>query len=118
MPSGRKQKPKPDLSGLPRIVGDFDVAKMPFAGSSSVSAEFLDETIQFWQPQSERILTREDAREMIENVTGFFNILHEWYEAERLTEQASDEINAAVESSAEIPRQGAGRFEQKNSHTF
>jgi hypothetical protein len=115
MPSGRKQKPKPDLSGLPRIVGEFDVARMPFAGSSSVSTAFLDETIKFWQPQSERILTREDAREMVENVTGFFNILHEWYEAERLTEQASDEINAAVESSAEIPKQGSGRRNDRSA---
>lgn len=44
---------------------------------------FLDETIAFWQPYSRRALTREDAREMIENVTGYFALFDEWARAER-----------------------------------
>ena len=39
---------------------------------------FLDKTITFWQPRTTRTLTREDARQMIENATGFFRVLAEW----------------------------------------
>jgi hypothetical protein len=47
-------------------------------GKSSPSEEFLDQTIEVWQPHSERTLTREDAREIITNVVGFFQVLKEW----------------------------------------
>lgn len=40
--------------------------------------ELIEQTITFWQPRSARELTREDARQMIENVTGFFQVLAEW----------------------------------------
>jgi hypothetical protein len=43
----------------------------------------LDETIAIWQPRTSRRLTREDARQIIENMTGFFNVLREWDRAER-----------------------------------
>jgi uncharacterized protein len=35
----------------------------------------LEETIRFWQPRTSRQLTPEDARQMVENVTGFFTVL-------------------------------------------
>ena len=38
----------------------------------------LEETIQFWQQRTSRPLTHEDARQMVENVTGFFTILQGW----------------------------------------
>ncbi len=38
----------------------------------------LEETIQFWQPRTSRPLTPEDARQMVENVTGFFTTLQRW----------------------------------------
>ena len=38
----------------------------------------LEETIRFWQPRSSRTLTAEDARQMVENVTGFFSTLQRW----------------------------------------
>jgi hypothetical protein len=41
----------------------------------------LEETIQFWQPRASRALTPEDARQMVENVTGLFTILQRWSEA-------------------------------------
>jgi hypothetical protein len=31
-----------------------------------------------WQPRTSRELTEEDAREMTENVSGFFRLLAEW----------------------------------------
>jgi hypothetical protein len=42
----------------------------------------LDKTLTVWQPRSRRNLSREDAREIAENVTGFFSILHEWSRGE------------------------------------
>jgi hypothetical protein len=42
------------------------------------SGEVLYETIKIWQPLSRRTLTRQDAQEIMENVTGFFRILIEW----------------------------------------
>jgi hypothetical protein len=38
----------------------------------------FEETIQYWQPRASRRLTPEDARQMVENVTGFFTILQGW----------------------------------------
>lgn len=42
--------------------------------------EFLDETIRVWQPHYTKTLTREDAREITENLAGFYRILVEWQE--------------------------------------
>ncbi len=41
----------------------------------------VEETIRFWQPRSSRPLTTEDARQMVENVSGFFTTLQRWSEA-------------------------------------
>jgi len=40
--------------------------------------ELTDQTIAVWQPRHRRRLTNEDAREITENITGFFTILAEW----------------------------------------
>ena len=45
--------------------------------------EFIKYTREFWQKRTSRPLTDEDAREIIENITGFFKILIEWDERER-----------------------------------
>jgi len=42
------------------------------------SADMLDRTLQVWQPWSGRPLTREDAREITTNVSGFFMVLADW----------------------------------------
>ena len=50
----------------------------------SYSEDFLDKTIRVWQPRSpDRILTREDAREIIASMTGFVQLLMEWDKRER-----------------------------------
>ena len=41
----------------------------------------FDRTRQVWQPRLGRDLSREDARQIAENVTGFFTILAEWSRA-------------------------------------
>lgn len=43
----------------------------------------IEATLALWQPQTTRRLTAEDAREMAENVAGFFQLLHEWDLADR-----------------------------------
>ena len=40
--------------------------------------EILDKTISIWQPMSEEKLAHEDARQIIENISGFFSVLAEW----------------------------------------
>jgi hypothetical protein len=59
------------------------ITSVPARKPKGVTSEFLDETIAFWQPRAKRTLTREDAREIIENLTGFFRVLDEWDRAER-----------------------------------
>jgi len=45
----------------------------------------IDRTRKVWQPRIGRNLTDEDARQISENVTGFFAILTEWSRIEMLT---------------------------------
>jgi hypothetical protein len=45
--------------------------------------DFLDETREFWQRRSPRRLSREDARQIADNVSGFFRVLQEWDASER-----------------------------------
>lgn len=40
--------------------------------------ELIEKALATWQPRASRKLTREDAREIIENFTGFFRTLLEW----------------------------------------
>jgi len=47
------------------------------------SDKFLEETIEFWRPRLQRELSAEDARQIAENLSGFFKVLREWEAAER-----------------------------------
>jgi hypothetical protein len=38
----------------------------------------IDRTVGIWQARYSRELSREDVRQIVENVTGFFSILQEW----------------------------------------
>lgn len=65
-----------------RTNGHADAVSV-LAPRRAVDDAFLDKTIELFQKRTDRNLTREDAREMIENVTGFFRILGEWNRAEQ-----------------------------------
>lgn len=52
--------------------------------------DFLDHTITTWQPYADRPLTRENAREIAHNVVGFFRVLREWADDERVSMQESN----------------------------
>ena len=45
--------------------------------------DFNQLSLDFWQSRASRKLTEEDAREMTENVSGFFRLLAEWERAAR-----------------------------------
>lgn len=40
--------------------------------------DLLERTLAVWQPRTSRQLTPEDARQIAENMAGFFFLLHEW----------------------------------------
>jgi hypothetical protein len=46
--------------------------------SQAANDNLIDRTRQVWQQRLGRDLSREDARQIAENVTGFFTILTEW----------------------------------------
>lgn len=50
----------------------------------------LQKTIETWQPLSDRELKEEDARQMVENVTAFFELLEEWDREDREVEYEQD----------------------------
>lgn len=54
----------------------------------------IDRTRAAWQPRLGRDLSREDARQIVENVTGFFAILAEWSRAE-MPDPANDNGGSA-----------------------
>jgi hypothetical protein len=66
---------------------------------SAGGGDFIDETVAIWQKRTTRRLTREDGREIVENMTGFFRILLEWDRAERAAEQ-----NKAIPNQATVQR--------------
>ncbi|MGH8646771.1 MAG: hypothetical protein ACREX4_20850 [Gammaproteobacteria bacterium] len=53
--------------------------------SSAANDNLIDRTIELWQPRLRRELSREDGRQIVENVTGFFSTLAEWSRAEAAT---------------------------------
>jgi hypothetical protein len=68
----------------------------------ALDSQLIDRTIDMWQPKSRRQLSREDARQIVENVTGFFHILGEWAKAETLG-SASDTDRRPLRGSRGAP---------------
>jgi hypothetical protein len=62
---------------------------------------------QVWQPRIGRDPTDEDALQIIQNVTCFFDVLAEWSRAERLAAAANDDAAAPAE-----PNDGEARHER------
>jgi hypothetical protein len=52
--------------------------KVPRAANDNL----IDRTIAVWQPRLGREISREEARQFAENVTGFFSILNDWSRGE------------------------------------
>ena len=62
-----------------------------------LNSDLIKTTIEVWQPLSEKKLNEEDAREIIENITGFFSTLKRWDDKEK--EESEDERNCDLRSS-------------------
>ena len=60
--------------------------------SSTPPPDDLDRLLAVFQPRTDRRLTRENAREMSRNLTGFFGVLADWQRREqtRQAELATD----------------------------
>ena len=61
----------------------------------------IDDTLDVWQPYTSRRLTREDARQIAENVCGFFKVLLEWTSAQpdrRPTSTSRADLDGADET--------------------
>ena len=59
--------------------------------------ELTEHTIAIWQPRIKHRLSHEDAREITENMSGFFTILAEWSNQKvryRSDRNDSGEVNA------------------------
>ncbi|OGW91856.1 MAG: hypothetical protein A3D28_05125 [Omnitrophica bacterium RIFCSPHIGHO2_02_FULL_63_14] len=61
---------------------------------ATIDADFLDRTIAVWQPLSPKPLTREDAREIIENAVGFYGTLIRWALEAKPTDTPAGEQHA------------------------
>ena len=46
-------------------------------------SNLITRTLEVWQPHAARIISDEDAREIAENITGFFSLLLEWEAMEK-----------------------------------
>jgi len=55
---------------------------------------FLDDSVTFWQSYSSRPLTPEDARQAVENISGFFATLQRWAMAPKAFEKEEQEAAA------------------------
>ena len=71
--------PKPKTRGTERRRAGREVFGETI---NAANDNLIDRTIAVWQPRLRRDLSREDARQIVENVTGFFKLLAEWSRAE------------------------------------
>ena len=69
--------------------------------SRATNVNLIDRTCKVWQPRIGRNLTNEDARQIRENVTGFFAILAEWSRVEMPT-PANDAAKPVASDNEEV----------------
>jgi hypothetical protein len=81
--------------------GDKPGVKSSMKSPYPASNNLIKQTYKVWQPRIRRDLTDEDARQIAENVTGFFAILAEWSRAARPV-PAKDAAVSAPTDTAEV----------------
>jgi hypothetical protein len=87
--------------------GEEPTARSSVKPSHPANDNLIERTLTLWKPRLRRDLSREDARQIAENVIGFFNILAEWSRAE-LPGPANDNALPLEAGRAESER----RFEE------
>jgi hypothetical protein len=95
MPSARK----PPRYSRSQAAGAADACKtacgeLAAGAPRTEEGDFIDQTIAIWQKRTERKLTREDGRQIIENISGFFSILQEWERKERAAQRARTALSS------------------------
>jgi hypothetical protein len=58
--------------------------KPSHTANDNLKDDLIQRTRDVWQPRLGRDLSREDARQIAANITGFFSVLAEWSRAELL----------------------------------
>lgn len=59
--------------------------------------DITQRTITVWQPRAQRELSADDARQIAENVTGFFRILETWRRQAATTDAAGHDAERQAE---------------------
>ena len=54
------------------------------------SPELIQQTISVFETRTERAISEENARQAVENISGFFRVLQEWAKAEEGCEDGPD----------------------------
>lgn len=71
-------------------------ARQPSDSDADINDELLVRTIEVWQPLSPTPLTREDARQIIENLMRYCNVLLEWSPRARSRRSCSTTLDEAA----------------------
>jgi hypothetical protein len=69
---------------------------------SAGNYKLVEETIALWRRRCWRELSPEDARQIAENVTGFFTILAEWSRAEAVAAANDSRERSPVHGTSEV----------------
>ena len=93
----RKRRPEARIGPKPTVKSSV---KPPHAANDNV----VDRTRDLWKPRLGRDLSREDARQIAENVTGFFTILTVWSRAE-MPVPANDTTKPPSSDAGEVPHE-------------
>ena len=62
----------------------------------------IDRTRDIWKLRLGHEVSHEDARQIVENVTGFFSILHEWLRAEVIAAANDTRERSSVHDTCEV----------------
>jgi hypothetical protein len=94
--------------GSPGWKAKLGLVSNPTAPAQPSSDDLLDDnTISQWQSLSpDRSLTREDARQIVENVSGFFSVLRRWPEPANQTPTSRTD-GAGLDARADVSGDGA-----------
>ena len=85
--------------------------KLSHAANDNLKDDLLRYTRQVWQPRLGRDLSREDVRQITENLTGFFALLAQWSRAEGATAANDNDGGTTGQSDRE---RGAANCRQRS----
>lgn len=66
---------------------------LPVRRSHRLSDQLVEDTREAFQKRTGRKLTTEDARQILENLLGFFTVLHDWEREASEREAGNDAID-------------------------